>query len=161
MRFYSFENSTKDDTSETGELLIDIFEKTIIDNIDLKNYLYQVPIEFSGRIDLITNVLYSNIDYTEEVLVMNNIVNPFSVKTGDILYYTEIENLDLLYHTDSEINISNKQNILNINKSKGSTKRLSLLPPSVNPGIKQMDIDYGKKTITLIYKLAKNLFYQY
>ena len=154
MRFYSFENSTKDDTSETGELLIDIFEKTIIDNIDLKNYLYQVPIEFSGRIDLITNVLYSNIDYTEEVLVMNNIVNPFSVKTGDILYYTEIENLDLLYHTDSEINISNKQNILNINKSKGSTKRLSLLPPSVNPGIKQMDIDYGKKTITLINKFS-------
>ena len=152
MKFYSFENSSFTEITDNGEILIDLFETTVIDNPQLKNYVYQVPLEYTGRVDLVTKELYDSINYTEELLVMNNIINPFSVETGDILYYTDNGNLSSLYHQDTTTDISNKQNILNINKSKGSTKRLSLLPPSVNPGINQMDIDYGKKTITLINK---------
>ena len=45
---------------------------------------------------------------------------------------------------------SNKFKILNINKNKRSSN--TELPPSVNPGLKQIDIDYDKKKITVLNK---------
>ena len=152
MIIYSFENSKKSQISETGETLLDLFETSVVYVESLKNYKYIIPLEYTNRIDLITIHLYDSGEYVEELMTMNNIMNPFSMETDDVLYFTLPDNLQEMYRTDLEKDTSNKSQILNINKSKSSTKRMSLLPPSVNPGIKQVDIDYNKKTITVLNK---------
>ena len=155
MKIYSFEKAelTTSEVDENGmdHVLFDLFERRVRYSNIADNYI-TVPNEYSCRIDMISKKLYQSIGYTEETMVMNNIVNPFSVKPNDIIYYTsDYEKLDLLYTKDSNLNSENKYKILNINKSKASSNVASL-PPSVNPGLNQMDIDYNKKKITIINK---------
>lgn len=155
MKIYSFENAvnttTQTDENDIDYVLYDLFERKMRWNNIAESY-YTVPMEKSGRIDLISKELLQSIGYTEELMVMNNIVNPFSVKTNDVLSYTpDYTKFDLLYIKDSTMNVDNKFKILNINKSKESTN-FTNLPPSVNPGIKQMNIDYDKRKITIVNK---------
>ena len=156
MKIYSFENS-KSTTSEKNSnnedmVLYDLFERKMIYNDSIIDSYHVVPLEQSCRLDLVIDKLYENIDYAEETLVMSNIVNPFSIKQNDIIKYTnDNAKLDLMYVKDTNLNSGNKYKILNINKNK-SSKNLVSLPPSVNPGIKQLDIDYDKKKISVISK---------
>ena len=135
-----------------ARVLNDLFESTMYNNTDLKTYPYTIPFEQTSRIDAICDSIYGGTKYTEETMVMNNIINPFSVESGDVILFTDVNELSKLYATEPTSSTGNKSQILNINKSKSSTKRMSLLPPSVNPGIKQVDIDYNKKTITVLNK---------
>lgn len=155
MKIHSFENAsittTELDNDGNINVLYDLFERKIISN-NISDSYYVTPLEKSCRIDSVSKEIYKNIGYTEETMVLNNIVNPFSIKQNDIILYTsDYERLDLLYIKDKTLNEDNKFKILNINKSKSSTNSVSL-PPSVNPGIKQLDIDYNKKKITIINK---------
>lgn len=136
---------------EDNTLLFDLFEKTICDHLPIKNKIFMVDTDHACRIDNICEKIYGGDNKTEELLVMNNILNPFSVEKGDLLYYTDsYENFNLMYVRDSKLDESNKYKILNINKNKKS-KNVGL-PPSVNPGLKQLDIDYEQKRITIINK---------
>lgn len=154
MKIYSFENAnstTTETDNDVDNVLYDMFERKMVNNRISDTY-YIIPIEKSCRIDLISKELYGSVSYTEEIMVMSNIVNPFSVKTNDmILYASDYTKLDLMYVKESTINQGNKFKILNINKSKSSNNQLSL-PPSVNPGMKQINVDYNKKKITIINK---------
>jgi len=149
MKIYSFENANTI-TAEDGSAIYDLFERTLRNVDGIKDSTYYIPLEYSGRIDMISNYLYNGTQYTEELMVMNNIVNPFSMKQDDIIYYaSDPNNLNILHKGDDTTNKENKYKILNINSSKASGN-ISSLPPSVNPGLKQMDIDYNKKKITII-----------
>jgi len=158
MKFFSFENATQT-TTENDEIYItevnvlyDLFERKLAYNPTIIDNSFTVGEEDSGRIDLISRKLYSSMQYVEETLIMNNIVNPFSIEQNDTIYYTSDYNkLDLMHIKDKTINQDNKYKILNINKNKTSTNSVSL-PPSVNPGIDQLSIDYNKKKITIINK---------
>ena len=67
-----------------------------------------------------------------------------------LTYVTEIDKIDNMHTSEFNSENTNKFKILNINKSKRSSN--TELPPSVNPGLKQIDIDYDKKKITILNK---------
>jgi hypothetical protein len=154
MNFYTFNNTNKKETKD-GYMLYDFFEKTMINTDKIFYSLYTVPEEFDARLDLVCKHIYGNIDFMEELMTQNGIINPFSIKTGDDLYYSYSTNeLKMLYQRDIEINEENKKKILNINKNKSTkTEKDTLLPPSVKPeNLKPIDINYNKKVITVMNK---------
>ena len=155
MEFYTFDNTNIKENLE-GQRLYDFFEKTMVNDYELIYSSYIVPEEFDARLDLVCKYIYGSMDYMEELMTQNGIINPFSIKTGDELQYSySSEVLRALYQRDIEINEENKKRILNINKAKRSTQDPNAsLPPSIKPGnLKALDVNYNKKTISVINKL--------
>ena len=154
MEFYTF-NNTNQKVSKDGYVLYDFFEKTMVNDIEAIYSKYIVPEEYDCRLDLVCKHIYGNTKYMEEIMTQNGIINPFSVKTGDEIYYAYTTNeLGVLYQRDVETNEANKKKILNVNKSKASKQDPNAsLPPSIKPGnLKSVDINYNKKQITIINK---------
>jgi hypothetical protein len=155
MEFYTF-NNTNQKVTEEGYVLYDFFEKTMVNDEELIYSEYTVPEEYEGRLDLVCKHVYGDISYMEELMTQNGIINPFSIKTGDVLYYSYSTNeLKALYQRDENINEANKKKILNVNKSKSSTQDPNAsLPPSIKPNnLKPVDVNYNKKQITIMNKL--------
>lgn len=154
MNFYTFENTNRKGTND-GYLLYDFFEKTMVNDYKLRYSQYIVPEEYDSRLDLVCKHIYGNLDYMEELMTQNGIINPFSIKSGDVLYYAYSTNeLNVLYQQDKNINDENKKQILNMNKNKTTKKDSnSNLPPPIRPNnIEQMNINYNNKKITIINK---------
>lgn len=156
MKFYSFErlnNLTSVYDVNTGYVRIyDLFERTIYNNTDLKRNPYITSNDDVCRLDKVCiNINEGYLEYIEELIVSNNILNPFSIEENQYLtYVTEIDKIDNMHTSEFNSENTNKFKILNINKSKRSSN--TELPPSVNPGLKQIDIDYDKKKITILNK---------
>jgi hypothetical protein len=132
----------------------DLFEKTIVNDINLSNYYnFIVNDEFEGRLDLISKYLYGSTDFMEELMVINNIINPFSIKTGDILYYIPSSgDFNYLYVSD-EMNDDIKDDILLMNKNKSTKKDINRIgyPPTIKPdNLKQIKVNYNNKKITIV-----------
>ena len=152
MEFYTF-NNTNQKVSKEGYILYDFFDKTMVNDDELIYSQYTVPEEFDGRLDLICKHIYGSMAYMEELMTQNGIINPFSIKTGDELYYSYSTNdLRALYQRDQDLNEENKKKILNVNKNKASRQDPNAsLPPSIKPGnLKAVDVNYSKKVITVI-----------
>lgn len=150
MKIYSFENQT---IQKDG--LYDLVKKTIVNKIDLDVDEFVVPDEFDGRLDLVSKHFYGSGDYVEELMVMNGLINPFTIKTGDVIYYIESGKMKQLYQKDEE-NDSAKQDILKSNKSKSTATDSSRkdFPPSLKPNnIQQVSVNHSKKKITVLNKL--------
>lgn len=64
--------------------------------------IYVVPREHHMRLDLISQKLYDTNKFVEELMRLNNIKNPFSVKEGDIINYVKLDNLTSMYTSQSE-----------------------------------------------------------
>lgn len=77
--------------------LYDIFGSTVIYDLEQEFYVYVIPEEFDMRIDLISEYIYGNTNFIEELMVINNIYNPWSVKAGDDFLYFDIENINMLH----------------------------------------------------------------
>lgn len=150
MLIYSFE---KLNIGNDG--FYDLFQKTMINNDNIfYNYFY-VTDEYQGRIDLISKYLYGTTDYIEELMTINNIINPWSIKSGDIIYYANASSdYSIIYKNDEPLN-EQKDQILLMNKNKSTKKDVNRLgsPPVIKPdNLKQVDINYVKKKITIINK---------
>jgi len=154
MEFYTFNNSNQK-VSKEGYILYDFFDKTMVNDEELYYSQYTVPVEFDARLDLVCRHIYGGMQFMEELMTQNGIINPFSIKTGDKLYYSYTSNeLKALYQRDKSINEENKKKILNVNKSKSSVQDPNAsLPPSIKPNnLKAIDINYNKKVITVMNK---------
>jgi hypothetical protein len=155
MKLYSFENGNINYNTEVESggdtiTLFDLFQKTVIDNENIKDNLYYVKTEEICRIDNICNNIYNDTSYIEELLVMNNILNPFAIEEGKYLYYTTNSTDFANMHTsDVTSDTSLKSQILSINNNKTSS---NALVPSANPGLTQLSTNYDTKTITVINK---------
>lgn len=103
MIFYSFleENLEKLPQSK----IYDMYKPTVVfEEVTLK-YLLQIYIvkkEDEMRLDRICQKIYQSNDYVEELMTINGIKNPWSIKEGDILYYLPFENFYQLYKKDTE-----------------------------------------------------------
>jgi len=154
MEFYTFDNTNRK-ISKDGDSLYDFFEKTMVNDLELIYSTYTVPEEYDARLDLVCKRIYGDTKYMEELMTQNGILNPFSIKTGDVIYYSySVDSLRSLYQRDEDINEKNKNKILNVNKSK-TTKQdpNASLPPSIKPNnLKTVDINYNKKKISIINK---------
>jgi hypothetical protein len=150
MEYYSFETLTPDGTGHYN-----LFEKTMVNKQNLSVDTITVSEEFEGRLDLVCRYVHSNLKYLEELMVINNIINPFSIKQGtEIRYFLDVSNYDLLYESDPDDN-TNKDVILNMNKNKSTKKDKNRIgsPPTIKPdNLKQIDVNHSKKKITVINK---------
>lgn len=73
---------------ENGKVIMT--EPTVIFNTGTTYFAtYTVDDRSAGRIDLIALDCYSDESYADYILKYNNISNPFSIDTGDILYIPE------------------------------------------------------------------------
>lgn len=154
MNFYTF-NNTNQKVSEDGYILYDFFEKTMVNDTEIIYSTYVIPEEYNCRLDLVCRHIYGGMEFMEELMTQNGIINPFSIKTGDVLYYSfSVNDLNALYQRDEDINEETKQKILNINKSKSTTRDPNTsLPPSVKPSnLNALNINYNKKKITVMNK---------
>jgi len=63
--------------------------------------IHYVTQDQAMRPDLISLLYYSSADYTDAVLVINNIFNPFSLQEGDMLAIPVLSNPELVYSRPS------------------------------------------------------------
>ena len=148
MKLYTFE---KLDIGQDG--FYDLFQKTIVTNLNINVYgAIGITTEYEGRIDLICKYLYGSSDYTEELMTLNNIINPWSVKIGDIIFYFRSSgDYSPMYETDLPP-LEQKDSILLMNKNKTTKKDPNRLgsPPTIKPdNLNQIKINYDTKQITI------------
>lgn len=150
MNFYSFDNLKLDSTGHYN-----LFEKTMVNNPDLVTTSIIVTDEFQGRLDLLCKFVHGNTNFLEELMTLNHIINPYSVKTNDeIVYYPNAANYQLIYQSDPTPT-DNKDEILLMNKNKTTKKDKNRIgsPPTIKPdNLKQIDVNHSKKKITIINK---------
>lgn len=150
MDFYTFDNLKPDDSGHYN-----LFEKTIVNKPGLPFRTIVVTEEFQGRLDLVCRFVHANTKYLEELMVLNHIINPYSIKTGDVIrYLPSTNNYQLLYESDPE-STDKKDEILLMNRNKITKKDRNRLgsPPTIKPdNLKQIDVNHSKKKITIINK---------
>lgn len=121
MKITSFDDTNHSITRDINQgELYDIFQKNIM--IPKKNnivlYSYVVPREFEMRIDKISNFLYGSPDYVEELMTINDILNPYSVKEGQIFYYCKFDYIRTFYvKDDMKDNDSIRNSLINSSRS--------------------------------------------
>ena len=119
--------------------LFNLFQKNImiVPNIQLNYYI--VPKEFEMRMDRISNFIYGSPNYVEELMVLNDIINPYSVQEGQYIYYCDQINLQYLYTTDDLINTNNNTNRQDLisssqpNRDKQNLSNDQNLPLTIKP----------------------------
>lgn len=112
--------------------LFNLFQKNIIYNSDIKFDIYIVPREFEMRLDRISNYLYGTTDYIEELMVINNIINPYSIKEGQYIYFCDPALLNSLY-TNDEMNTDIIEKKKKLIESKKNNKKSNFTSPTIKP----------------------------
>lgn len=141
MKIYTLENIER---LKSNENLYDIFYPMLVDNpnIELKTYLVREDREM--RIDLISRDLYGNTSYVDELLHLNGIVDPYSIKEDDIIFYAD--NITVLRKNyegnNTELELESNKNIYDSN-----------LTTSTPDGFDPIFVDKDKKEIRLSNKL--------
>ncbi|MCK9417331.1 hypothetical protein M0Q97_11845 [Candidatus Dojkabacteria bacterium] len=138
MKITSFDGKSnirlKRDTKQKD--LFNLFQKNLVlnENIIVSN-LYIVPLEYEMRLDKISNFLYGSPDYTEELMIMNNITNPYSVLEGQYIYYCDYNSLSLFYTIDPDITSSTRDKLISSSQTNNKTKPTNdkNLPVTVKP----------------------------
>ena len=134
--------------------LVDIIDPVVIWDDSLNYYPYVVSNEEAMRPDIICFNIYGNFNYIDEFLTYNNILNPWSVKEGQVVYFLDEDSLVSLQlqakRDDQEI----VNQLVNPNKdtSKDPNRDAGTgLPPTIRPaGLKDVNVDYNNKTISIM-----------
>jgi hypothetical protein len=102
MKIISFDGNTNNkilrDDNQDG--LFDLFQKNIVNSQNIPVSIYIVPREYEMRLDRISNHIYGSPSYVEELMVLNDIINPYSVKEGQYIYFCQMDYLQSLYVKD-------------------------------------------------------------
>lgn len=150
MNFYTFDTLNLDETGHYN-----LFEKTMVNKPNLLISTIVVTDEFQGRLDLVCRFVHANTKYLEELMTLNHIINPYSIKTGDVIrYFASTNNYQLLYESDPQPT-DKKDEILLMNRNKSTKKDKNRIgsPPTIKPdNLKQIDVNHSKKKITIINK---------
>ena len=127
MQIFSFDtnNAIKRDP-EQGDLF-NLFQKNIINTSNMGGTLkyYIIPREYEMRLDRISEHLYGTTSYVEELMVINNIINPYSVKEGQYIYFYNIDTLQNMYTKDDLTNENEikRQELISSSSSSSSGKK--------------------------------------
>ncbi|NPV12966.1 MAG: hypothetical protein HPY57_14465 [Ignavibacteria bacterium] len=150
MYSFTFDTITRD---ENQDFLYDIFRQTIIEKpLDL--YYNFVKDDEECRLDKVMMRLYSSSYNLEEFMVLNDIVNPWSVQSGNIIYYAQ--GLQSLREIERDDTVAD--NVANPKKKKETRidpTRQKGVPPTIKPvDFQQILVDKKNKTIKLNTKLS-------
>ena len=97
--------------------LFDLFQKNIVLVKNIITSIYVVPREYEMRLDRVSEHIYGTPDFMEELMVLNDIINPYSIKEGQYIYFCNVENMQRLYTTDSMSSYNNTKRKSMINSS--------------------------------------------
>jgi len=115
--------------------LYDLTESTFVSqNIPL--YPYKVQQGEEMRIDLVSDSIFSTLEYADILLNINNIDNPLNIKEGSIIYYSDTNVMEALRTsqptTDSlvttKLSNTNKSTRVDKNRKDYIEKNYSLSP---------------------------------
>lgn len=140
MDIKSLDNLRRDDSG-----LYDLTKSTFInisDAISLPVFEIVVEEHFAGRIDLICNDLYENIDHVEFLLRFNDIDNPMNIPVGRSIFYVEKESISLFDYSDVEVEakdaikrLSNNNKRQRIDKKREAAINNPTLPPTITDNL--------------------------
>lgn len=150
MNFYTFDTLKLDSTGH-----YDLFQKTMVNKPFVGYRTIVVTEEFQGRLDLVCRFVHFDTKYLEELMTLNHIINPYSIKKGTVIkYFPNASNYQLLYESDPEPT-DKKDEILLMNRNKTTKKDKNRIgsPPTIKPdNLKQIDVNHSKKKITILNK---------
>lgn len=137
MKIISFDdNSNKIKRDPEQWDLFNLFQKNIMYAPSLTLYIYIVPREYEMRLDRISNHIYGSPDYVEELMILNDIINPYSVKEGQYIYFCDNNLFSYLYTKDELFN--NADLIKKLNSSNKSSGNQTL---STSTNLQQLKIN--------------------
>ncbi len=140
------------DTKQSN--LVNIIEPVVIWHDSLNYYPYVVSKEDAMRIDLICFNIYNNFNYIDELLSMNNILNPWSIVEGQIIRFLDEDSLATLQLQAKADDQQVVQSLVNPNKDTQKDPNRDTgtgLPPTIRPaGLKEVTVDFSNKTIKII-----------
>ena len=150
MQILSFDKNYKIQRDPNQGNLFNFFEKNIVyKNMPVKPYL--VPKEFEMRMDKISNYIYGSPNFVEELMLLNDIINPYSIQEGQTIWYCSMNNLQNLYNKDNTINDdTTRQTLINSSQPNRNKKKLKTtdqgLPPTIKPdGLQQIKVSKDNK----------------
>ena len=119
MKIISFDGDTTKKIKRDSEQnnLFDLFQKNVINTKNIPLILYIVSRELEMRLDRISEYIYGSSDYVEELMILNDIINPYSVKEGQYIYFCDISMLPMLYTQDEMLDDKELQRLALINSS--------------------------------------------
>lgn len=138
MKITSFDDTTNKINRDPKQFdLFNLFQKNIITVQNLPLMIYIVPKEYEMRLDRISQQLYGTDNYVEELMILNDIINPYSIKEGQYIYFCDIDVLPNLYTKDdmSNPNEIKRQELIN-STQKVQDITISTdknLPPNIKP----------------------------
>lgn len=149
MYSYTFEKVIK---KKEDNGLFDIFRQTVID-MKLAKFTTIVQTGEEMRLDKVSNRLYGSTNFVEELMVINNICNPWSIKEGDPIMYVHPNEIPVLKQLEKEDVVSNKS--INPKKStRVDENRSKGVAPTIKPkNLKQVIVDKNNQTIKVNGKL--------
>jgi hypothetical protein len=154
MKSFTLENIKRDINQEN---LYDLFSSTVVlkDNIQILSTT--VLPEEEMRLDRVCKRLYGSDMFLEEIMILNNIIDKFSIKNGQILDYFYVEQYDNFHELekDSKIEEINKLSDPGKNTRKDNNREDSELPPTIKPAnLKKVNVDKDSRKIKIINKLS-------
>jgi hypothetical protein len=139
----------------TQDSLYNIFQKSIVDQ-KVARIESVVQDGEECRLDLISKRIYGSSNYVEQLMIINNIINPFSLNVGDTIYYVDSSSLDFFKQIDKKTDVSER--IANPKNKKGTRidpTRQTGVPPTIRPvDFEQIIVDKKNNTIKLNTKLS-------
>lgn len=146
--FDSQNNNIKRDPNQDG--LFNLFQKNIVNSNNVFLNLYVVPREFEMRLDKVSNFIYESPDYIEELMSLNDIISPYSIKEGQSIWYCSLSNMDKLYVKDKTLTDNlMRQNLIKSSQPNRDKQNLSndqSLPPTVKPAsLEQIKVSKDNK----------------
>jgi len=152
MNTYTFKVITRDKESN----LFDIFSKSVVDKDINYKYLQNIVKDGEeGRLDRVSKRIYGTSGFVEELMMINNIVNPFTIQVGDAIFFVPVDYIAYYRETEEkEENTEKLANPKNKNTRKDPTRQKGV-PPTIRPlDFKQILVDRKSNTIKLNTKLS-------
>lgn len=149
---YTNENTVRDVKLNN---LYDLINPLIVRRNDLIYYSHYVTAQEEMRPDVICYNLYGRFDYVDEFLVWNGILNPWSIKQGQIVYYLNEDDILTLRKSSTDYRKNDTvENLVNPNKDTKkdpNREQGTGLTPTIKPaGIKEVEVDYNNKKIKIM-----------
>ena len=145
MKILSFDNEYyKVERNSDQYNLFDLFQKNIVNDTSLQLRIYIVPREYEMRLDRISEHIYGSSDYVEELMTLNDIINPYSVKEGQYIYFCQLDYLTNMYIKDELLKyMEEKRNELIASSQPNNNKTNILLDnKNLSPTIKPNNLQH-------------------
>lgn len=140
---------------ESADNLYNIFRQTYIDydKIGLSETIVRETEEM--RLDRVSHRIYGSTGFIEELMQINNIINIWNIKQGDVILFSQISSLEFLKSLEKELdNVINQVATPN-KETRIDPERNVAVPPTIRPkSLETLTIDYKTKKIKINGKLS-------